>query len=315
VTTVYAGTFRAMGCGFRVCVSVPDPQVARAAVRTARQLAEELEAVLSRFRDDSELSRLNRAGGGRLEVHPVLWAAVRWALWAAHATGGLYDPTVLDRLQAAGYAHSFDPGRQAGPLPPPTPAGFGRWRLVRAHPRKPVVEVPPGVQLDLGGVGKALAAERIAARLSLLGPCLVEAGGDLAVRGVPRGWPGWPVAVEGPSGPVGVLWVDRGGVATSGTTVRRWRAGSQLAHHLIDPRTGLPARTRVATATVWARNAVEANAHSLALVVAGTAGLQAYLAGRRHLRAMVVLDDGAVAALGLSLHTHPPGEAIEHGDR
>lgn len=96
-----------MGCTFRVCVAAGGPQQARRALATARSVAEQLEAVLSRFREDSHLVRLNRNRGGWRRVHPVLWRAVRWALWAAQQTGGLYDPTVLDRVEAAGYTQSF----------------------------------------------------------------------------------------------------------------------------------------------------------------------------------------------------------------
>ncbi len=134
--------------------------------------------------------------------------ALGWALWAARVTGGLYDPTVLDRLEAAGYRTSFEKIPAAERLPDPDPAIFGRWRLLRVHPLRPVVVLPRGLRVDLGGVGKAYAAERLAAELRRFGPCLVEAGGDVAVRGVPPGWPGWPVAVGTARGTVGVLWLQ-----------------------------------------------------------------------------------------------------------
>lgn len=301
----FAGTFRAMGCTFRVCVAAYSPGQAQLALKTAQGMAEELEAVLSRFREDSELVQLNRAGGG--PVGPALWQAVRWALRCAETTGGLYDPTVLDRVEAAGYTESF-PRLRPGPLPPSDPTVFGRWRKVKVHPLRPLVWLPPGVRLDLGGVGKAFAAEQIASRLRTFGPCLVDAGGDLAVRGVPAGWPGWPVAVEGIQGITGSLWLDRGGLATSGTTVRRWQAAGQEAHHIIDPRTGLPATGQVATATVWASNAVEANAHALALVGAGLQGAAAYLARHPRLRALLVARDGTVHNFGLPVQL-PSGQA------
>lgn len=296
---LFAGTFRAMGCSFRVCVAAHSSGRAQLALRAAQGLAEELEAKLSRFRQESQLVQLNRSGGG--PVHSALWQAVRWALRCAKATGGLYDPTVLDRVEAAGYTDGF-PKEPPRPLPPLDPTVFGRWRKVKAHPFRPVVWLPPGLRLDLGGVGKAFAAERIASRVRTFGPCLVDAGGDLAVRGVPAGWPGWPVGVEGPQGVVGALWLDRGGLATSGTTVRRWQAAGQQVHHIIDPRTGLPATGEVATATVWASNAVEANAHALALVVTGLHGAGAYLARHPRLRALLVARDGTVHNFGLPVH-------------
>ncbi|MDR5676089.1 MAG: FAD:protein FMN transferase [Armatimonadota bacterium] len=310
---VFRGSFRAMGCEFRVCVAVPDAGTARRAMLAARSHASHLELLLSRFREDSELSRLNRSSGSPVRVHPVLWRALRWALWAARATGGLYDPTLLDQLEAAGYGASFEQLPAAEGLPDPDPAVFGRWRLVRLHRLRPVVFLPPGLRVDLGGVGKAYAAEQLAAELRRFGPCLVEAGGDVAVRGVPPGWPGWPVAVEATGGTLGALWLRRGGLATSGTDVRRWRAGHQVAHHLIDPRTGLPARTDVASATVLARHAVEANAHALALVVLGTEAAELYLAHRTRVRAVVVRRDGRLWFRGLALDRAVRGSQEEVG--
>jgi thiamine biosynthesis lipoprotein len=310
--TVYAATFWAMGCTFRVCLAARAAAQARRAVHGARTLIRNLEGVLSRFREDSELVRLNRSGGGWRQIHPILWDAVRCALWAAKATGGLYDPTVLDRVEASGYVHAFRPGQRATRLPPPDPQVFGRWRAVRVHPGKPLVSLPPGVRLDLGGVGKAFAAEWVASRLSRFGPCLVDAGGDLVVRGTPEGWPGWPVAVEGGAGVAGVLWLRKGSLATSGTTVRRWWAADQEVHHIIDPRCGLPARTDLSAATVWAPNAVEANAHALALVVLGSAGARAYLQGRPHVRAALVRTDGSSELLGLGLQD-PGGDLLPGG--
>ncbi len=289
-----------MGCQFRVCVAA-DTQAARQALAAAQGKARQLELILSRFREDSDLNRLNRAAGTPLEVHPILWRAVRWSLWAARVTGGLYDPTVLDRLEAAGYAVSFERLHEAGPLPPSDARSFGRWRAVRVDPRVPVVQLPAGVRMDLGGMGKALAAEWLAGELRAFGPCLVEAGGDVAVRGAPPGWPGWPVSVEAPCRRLGVLWLDRGGLATSGTDARRWRAGDRWAHHVVDPRTGLPAATDVACATVWARHAAVANAHALALVVLGTQAADGYLRRFPGLRVALVRWDGSVHLQGLTL--------------
>ncbi|MCS7173406.1 MAG: FAD:protein FMN transferase [Armatimonadetes bacterium] len=143
-TRLFAGNFRAMGCSFRVCVATDSPRAARRTVALARARVEQWEAVLSRFREESALCSLNRSSGSPMRVHPVLWQALRWALWAAQATGGLYDPTVLDRLEAAGYRAGFEWAPDVHALPEPGPTGFGRWRLVRIHRLRPVVALPPG---------------------------------------------------------------------------------------------------------------------------------------------------------------------------
>ncbi|MDR7416053.1 MAG: FAD:protein FMN transferase [Armatimonadota bacterium] len=268
---LFVHDFRAMGCGFRICLGAASRTVAQTAVWHARCLIERMEQALSRFRLDSELVHLNGSGGRSMRVSPLLWIAIRLALWAAEITGGLYDPTLGPREEAC-------------------MGWLGRWRRVRLDPRTRSVRLPPGLELDLGGVGKSFAAEVVADFLGRYGPCLVDAGGDVAVRGMPGKGQGWPVAVAGPYGspkPLGTVWMWKGGLATSGVDVRR---------HILDPRTGGSAETDVVCATVWAPTAVEANAHSLALVVLGFEAARAYLRGRPGIRALLVRRDGSVYA-------------------
>ena len=189
---------------------------------------------MSRFRDDSELSRLNR--DGRIAAaSPDLVRVVELALEAREATGGLFDPTVHDAVVAAGYDRTFDAVRP------------GRDRDSRATSRTAAaaasastgstIELEPGTRLDLGGIGKGYAVDRVAELLAVVGPCLVNAGGDLAVRGG-----AWPVGVTDEL----TLELTRGGIATSGRDRRRWLRGGEERHHLIDPSTGRPADRRAA---------------------------------------------------------------------
>ena len=193
-----------------------------------------LEALLSRFRDDSELSRLNRAGS--LTAGPDLCRVVELALAARERTGGRFDPTVHDALVAAGYDRTFEDIAPDSHVRCQAPdVSLGDARVVDGR-----IELDAGVRLDLGGIGKGYAAERAAEILATAGPCLVNAGGDIAVRGG-----SWPIGVETATEPL-TLELSGGGLATSGRDRRRWRRDGRELHHLIDPRTGAPGGNRPA---------------------------------------------------------------------
>ena len=203
---------------------------------------ERLEALLSRFRPDSELSRLNREGS--VEAGPDLLRVTALAVEARERSGGLFDPTVLDAVVAAGYDRSFEL------VPADGPAGNGGARCgggIRIAGRR--IELEPGTHLDLGGIAKGYAVDRAVELLAAYGPCLVNAGGDLAVRGG-----SWPVGVDGSV----TLELSRGAIATSGRDRRRWSRGGEELHHLIDPATGRPAESGLLRVTVVAPSAVEA---------------------------------------------------------
>lgn len=282
--------FRAMGTQVEAFLDVPPGPEALLALASVEAEFERLEALLSRFRPDSELSRLNAEG--RVEAGEDLLAVVRLALAARERTGGRFDPSLHDALVAAGYDRSFDALEHSGPVVPPSgPLRGGGRAWVRGRR----LELEPGARLDLGGIGKGYAVDRTVERLAALGPCLVNAGGDLAVSGVPAGGL-WPVAAELPSGSV-TLGLAQGALATSGSDRRRWRVGDQERHHLIDPRTGRPSESDLLTVTVAAQKAVEAEVWAKALFLAGTDAAAAE-AEARGIPALLVSADGRTSAVG-----------------
>jgi thiamine biosynthesis lipoprotein len=203
----------------------------------------ERERVFSRFRPHSELALVNATRAPLVVVSPLFARTLRAALAAAAATDGLVDPTLGAALEAAGYDRDF--ARVVPDASPEGPAAPGRRRSVRVVGR--VVARPPGLRLDLNGVVKALAIDDALALFD--GPGFVSAGGDVAVRGgavvgLPRG---------------GSVRVEDGGVATSGTTHRRWLRGGAVQHHLIDARTGRPASSRWSEVTVVAPTCLDAD--------------------------------------------------------
>lgn len=271
--TVEAADWRALGTGVRLLVSGGELEPAHRAVAA---LLDDVDRAYSRFRPDSELSRLNGNGGKPAAVSPLFGLAIEAALRAGRLSDGLVDPTVGHALRAIGYDRDF--GRAlSGPDPivlrlEPVPG----WQAVHYDSVRRMAWLARGVELDLGSTGKALAADLCAAaalRATGGGGVLVSLGGDIATAGeVPDG--GWRVLAADDSStpsdaPGEVVAIHGGALATSGTAVRRWTRGGVVLHHLIDPRTGLPADGPWRTASVVAATCVDANIAATAAMVRG----------------------------------------------
>jgi len=254
-------------------VVVEDAGDLEAALRVVEREIHAIDETCSRFREDSELSGLNRAAGsGFVVVSPLLEEALLAALAAADMTGGLVDPTVGKALADAGYAVTFTAIVDDAAPGDVTIAAVPGWTAIAHDADRHAFRLPAGSSIDLGASGKAWAADRAAAAvLDELGVGVaVECGGDVAVRGAhPQG--GWPVRVAAADDASD--WQDvtifDGGLATSGTTSRRWRRAGVEMHHIIDPATGLPAQTPWAMATVAAATCLEANAAATAALILG----------------------------------------------
>ncbi len=228
---------------------------------------------VSRFRPDSDLSRVNDTAGRLVPVRRLTLDLVDVALAAARRTQGACDPTIGRQLLAAGYDDDIEILRVRGAAPTAGERGAADWAAVRVHRGLGLVGVPTGVALDLGATAKAWTADEAAARLTrTLGvPALVALGGDVSANGP---GPAWPVLVSEHEGGTGaILGLTRGGIATSSTRGRRWATADGEAHHLIDPRSGLPVAGPYRTASVLAGTCVEANALSTAALVWGDEAL------------------------------------------
>ncbi len=245
--------FRAMGTDIELFVDGPD---ADDALAKAEHEFHRLEAILSRFRPESELSRLNEARA--LEAGPELREVVALALDARERTNGRFDPTVHDAVVSAGYDRSFEQVAGNGTAAiVGSPCG-GSVRIAGSR-----IELGANVRLDLGGIGKGYAAARAAELLAAAGPALVNAGGDVAIVGGT-----WPVGVQTAAGEL-TLELSSGALATSGRDRRRWRRNGRELHHLIDPATGTPSATDLVRLTVVASDAVAAETWAKALYLTG----------------------------------------------
>lgn len=265
-------TFDAMGV--KVVVGGADP----AELDAVRALYEEWDRVFSRFRSDSELSAVNRSTERILELSPLFARACAVALQAAKATGGLVDPTLGEAVESAGYDRDFAELEEgSGAVGPPQP---GHWRELKLVDR--MLFRPAGLRLDLNGVVKGLATDAAAGLLPRDG--FVSAGGDVAVRG--------GAVVELPGR--GSLLLRSGGIATSGSTRRRWFRGGEPQHHLIDPRTGRPSESCWSEVTVAAGSCVAADVAAKAAFLLSEGGPD-WLDGRR-LPGLFHAPDGSLAA-------------------
>ena len=293
-------TFAALGT--TVVLAVTDVDALEPAHEALRAVVDDVDGACSRFRDDSELMAVNDAAGRAVRVSPTLLGALETALWAAQATGGLVDPTVGDAVRLLGYDRDFADVERNGPALAMTAVRVPGWRAVQVDIAASTVVVPRGVQLDLGATAKAWCADRAARQAAQAtgAGILVSLGGDVAVAGPPPD-DGWVIRIadrhdEPPDHPGPLVSIATGGLATSGTTARRWWRGSTLVHHIVDPSTGQSAAPWWRTATVAGASCVDANVAATAAIILG-ADAPAWLAARQ-LAARLVHDDGLVETVG-----------------
>jgi thiamine biosynthesis lipoprotein len=277
----------------------------RSRLDTARATVEDevaaIDLACSRFRPDSELQRVNSAGGRPCVVSDLLIEAVEVARWAAEATDGDLDPTVGEVMEVLGYDRDFAAiPPDAGPL-----VRVGRvpgWRRICVDRERSRLRLPGGTILDLGATAKALAADRAATRAAGVSRCgvLVSLGGDIATAGEPPAR-GWSVRVadahtSGPEDEGQTISIVTGGLATSSTTVRRWLRAGRAVHHIVDPRTGLPATEVWRTVSVAAATCIDANVAATAAIIRGEAASAWF--SKLGLPARLVRPDGSVVRVG-----------------
>jgi FAD:protein FMN transferase len=291
--------------GVHVAVASGDEARACAAIADCMTWLREVEARLTRFAAESELSQLNAAAGEWCPVSELLFSVVEQGVAAAEASGGLFDPTLLPVLEALGYDRDFkDIAFREAPtarVDADAASGLGNWRAIELDGARQAIRLPPGARLDLGGIAKGWAADVALDRcFASLPDVLIDIGGDLRARGGLREGEPWAIGIgdprEAPDAPAAeadpsaaVLTLGRGGLATSGATTRWWYQAGERRHHLIDPRTGRPAR-------LWIDAADD---HAAAGALIATATALAPTAARAEVAAKVALLRGYPDALDL----------------
>jgi FAD:protein FMN transferase len=288
-------SFPAMGTTISVLAPEQDAEAARDATRW---LLAEWEALLSRFRSDSELSRLNARAGEWVAVGPLLFTVTATALEAARATNGVFDPTLLRQLVSLGYDRTF---HALPPVAPPVSEVIqpgGGWRRIKLDHDERRVFLPAGVALDFGGIAKGMAVDAAVDRLREIGVACgcVNAGGDLATFGALPDGDGWPIGVEGACA-TRMITLRRGALATSGIANRQWRQGAFVRRHILDPRTSMPAETGLWSVTVAAPHCGQAEAAAKAAFILGPREGARFL-DERNLAGLFAHEDGSWQTAG-----------------
>jgi thiamine biosynthesis lipoprotein len=304
----------AMGSFFEVRLPSGIPGALDLACR-ALDLIDALEAQLTVYRDDSEVSRLNAtAHSGPVEVEKGLFDLLQVAVGLSDETQGAYDITAGALSEAWGFVK--------GPRRVPDPGSLAEarartgWRHLRLDPEHHTVAFDrEGVRINLGSIGKGYAIDRAAALIADYWwptPALIHGGqSSLYALGSPPGRLGgrWEIAVRNPfrpESPLGVIRLRNRGLGTSGSAFQRFVIDGRVYGHIIDPRTGEPA-SGPASVTVVAPTAALADALSTAFYLLGLDAARAYVAEHPDVGVLVVEPDesGSGAryhALGLSDH-------------
>lgn len=272
---------------------------------------ERLEQCWSRFRADSELSRLNRGAGAWTDVSASMLLALSCAADLHRATAGRFDPTIIDALERSGYDRTFESVASETGAVARSSAKVPGFAPVEIDEERSRVRLPAGTRIDLGGVGKGLAADLVARGIVDRGArkALVGLGGDLRARGepIPRTGDGgqstWDIPVADPFDEGRVAFripLTDGALVTSTTRMRRWNRGGREYHHIVDPATGDSSRSGIAAVVAAARDAWWAEGIAKAIIVGGTdRGARLAVAARVH--AWMFLNDGRVVEAGSPL--------------
>jgi len=329
VAEVIERQFRAMGGPARVVLSGVDPQVAD----DLQSLVQDLESKWSRFLDHSEISALNRLAGRVCGVSPETFELVQRAAVATDATGGRFNPLMLDQLEHWGYRKPWGqwPTNETKLCPPATAENSSEFSSERSHgggvapgpanpdpilclPEVSAIRLPPGVRLDPGGIGKGLAVDFVveAAQAAGATTVLVELGGDLRVFGEPWYGSEWRVDVADPfdrTRNIATFTPTSGAVTTSTTLRRSWRQNGKARHHLLDPATGAPSQTDLVSVTTCSGEAWWAEVVAKVALMAGSARVVSIL-DSLETPGMAVTAEGRI----ITNHSGPGSNNLDLGD-
>ncbi len=285
----------ALGTLVTIVVRDPDREHGRAAIERGFAEIDRLESLISEWRETSEISALNRsAGEGFVQISPETVAILDAARAVAAESDGAFDPTVLPLVRLWGFeggeprvpdADAIDAVRmRVGWQTIEVDAAASRARLARS-----------GAAVGLGAIGKGFIADRLleALRRDAVPAAMVKASGDLAFYGGTASRP-WLIAIEDPAQPgepMAELELLEGGISTTAPTGRRFDAGGEAYHHILDPMTGWPARG-ARSVTVVAATATRSDALSTAVFVMGKGGPE-FVRSKPDLGGVILFEDGS----------------------
>ncbi len=271
-------------------------------MHAAQSFIDDCEQRFSRFLPASELTQLNRSAGEWFPVSDDLMELLQLSMKYYLETKGIFDPTVLTELKRIGYDRSMDEIRSNGNTSQPhaskrtSKPAFNEISFDLADNR---VRLPRGMEIDLGGIAKGWIVKETAHRLHRYAEtCAVSAGGDMYFIGHPSDGTDWDIYLEDPrdaSQMLTQLHVGSGGVATSSVMKRTWRQGEKVRHHLIDPRTGEPAKTDWLSVTVISPDVIAAEVYAKAILIHGEYELTQLLDSQQDMTYIAVDSQGSLS--------------------
>jgi FAD:protein FMN transferase len=305
-------SFQAMNTGVELVVCLPEDQksVADSALTSVQNLFHEVETRLSRFRAESELSQLNRSAGQSFKASDWLFEIISAALRSAQLTGGIFDPSILPSLISAGYDRSFETLPESRCFPSADRAlSRPSWQAIKLDSQTRSVFLPAGCAVDFGGIAKGWTVDRAGGCLTRFNNFAVNAGGDILVGGNQADGSPWSVGIEDPFNlkpNLLILYLSGLAVCTSSIAKRKWLLNGVSQHHLIDPRTGLPASSGIVSVTVIAGSAVLAETLSKSALIMGPSEGLRLLESQPDVAGMLILEDGSwLTSRGFSKYSKP----------
>jgi FAD:protein FMN transferase len=270
-------------------------------MQAARTFVDECEQRFSRFLPASELTDLNRSAGRWVPVSRDLMDMLELAQKYYQETHGIFDPSILPDLKHAGYDRSMDEIRIHGVVesgPALNRSSKQAFEGVKIDAITNQVCLPAHMEIDLGGIAKGWIVKQAAGLLHQYSDvCGVSAGGDILFIGQPRDGLGWDVYLEDPRDPsqmLAQLNIPSGAVATSSVMKRSWQKGNQSQHHLIDPRTGGPAKTEWLSVTVICPDIIAADVYAKTILIGGRPAAGELLESRPELNYIAVDRHGNI---------------------
>ena len=295
--TLHRLPFRAMGCEM-LAILEHDSDAAPDILRDVPNCFEEWEQSLNRFRLNSELSIVNRTFDQPIEVSQTFWEVFQSAQWAYEFSDGLVSPAILDAVLDAGYDRTFEEmDSYQNNMNGPVAIKNHPLSMVMTNPIARTITLPQGLRLDFGGIAKGWAAHQTVERLQEFGPCLMNAGGDIALSGPRLDGSSWPIGVSNPfeaGTDLDVLHLNRCGVASSGKDRRHWNQNGVFRHHIINPFTGMPAETNLLRVTVIAPTVIEAEAAAKTAFILGLEKGLEWIESQPLFESVMILENGGV---------------------
>ena len=293
----YEASHASMGTEFTVAAYGRDPKFLAETVEAAFEEIDRIDAQMSNYKAESELSQVNREAASRpVQVEPSLFALIQKSLQYSKDTGGAFDVTVGPLMKAWGFFRGE--GRVPSAEEIHAVLAHVGYQHVNLDPSSRTIHFDvPGIELDLGGIAKGYAVDRAVAilRENGINAALVSSGmSSIYALGTPPNEEGWKIILRDPfdsAVAADIVYLKNFSMSTSGNYNKFFKLGGKTYSHIMDPHTGMPVENMLST-TVFVANATDSDALSK-LYVLGAGGSRPYLAAHPNIQALFYLPAGS----------------------